>query len=153
MEIIIVMVLVATVLGIVAPSLRGFARGRTDADAARSVLAMTHLARSIAATSGTPVRVNVDNEAGLCWVTVQQAGAFVQLATDMGRCLELPKGTTVAIELPTGQQPRAYVTFLPDGRTEQAVISLTNRNGEVWQVSCPSATDRFRIVKPWEDGR
>ena len=153
MELIIVLVLVATVLGIVAPSLRGFARGRTDADAARSVLAMTHLARSIAATSGTPVRVNVDSEAGLCWVTVQQAGAFVELTTDIGRRIELPKGTTVEIELPAGKEPRNYVNFLPDGRTEQAVISLTNRNGEAWHVSCLSATDRFRIVKPWEDGR
>lgn len=150
MEIIIVMMLVVVVLAVAAPSLRGFARGRTDADAAAGVLALTQLARSTAATLGTTCRLNVDADAGLCWVTVQEAGVFVELGTDLGRPLVLPTGMVAAVELAPNQQPRNYVQFLPDGRAEQAVLSLTDRGGGVWRIQCPSATDRFRLISPWE---
>jgi Tfp pilus assembly protein FimT len=151
MELVIVMMLLVVVLAVAAPSLRSFAHGRTDADAAAGVLAMTRLARSTAATMGTPCRVNIDPEAGLCWVTVQEAGVFVELETDLGKPLQLPDDMIVVIELAPGQEPRNFVQFLPDGRTEQAAISLTDRDGGVWRIQCPSPTDRFRLVKPWED--
>lgn len=144
------MLVVAVLLGAAAPSLRGFAQGRSDADAAASVLAMTRMAQDQAATMGTVSRLNFDFATNTYWVTVQQAGVFVELQTDMGRRLALPRGMSVRLDLPEGQEQRPYLQFLPDGRTEQAMISLINLDGEIYRVYCPSATERYRIIKPWE---
>lgn len=144
------MLVIAVLLGAAAPSLRGFAQGRSDADAAASVLAMTHMAQNLAATMGTVSRLNFDFQTNTYWVTVQQAGAFVDLQTDLGRPFALPKGMSFRLELPPGQEQRPYLQFLPDGRSEQALVSLINRDGEIYRVYCPSATERFRIIKPWE---
>ncbi len=144
------MLVIAVLLGAAVPSLRGFAQGRSDADAAASVLAMTRMAQDLAATMGTVSRLNFDFATNTYWVTIQQAGTFVELQTDMGRHFVLPTGMGVRLELPPGQDQRPYLQFLPDGRTEQAMISLINRDGEAYRVYCPSATERFRIIKPWE---
>mgnify|MGYP001021501806 CR=1 FL=1 len=150
MELILVMMLVATVLAVAAPSLRSFARGRAEADAAARVLSMTQLARSVSATTGTPARLNVDPEAGLLWVTVQRGGTYVDLDTAIGNPVELPPDMGVKLELAPDQEQRNYVQFQPDGRGEQATIALFTAGGGVWQVVCPTDTDRFRVLKPWE---
>lgn len=149
-ELIAVLVLIATLLGLAAPSLRGFGRGRADADAAAGMLAMTHMARNLAATMGTVSRLNIDDETGTYWVTVQQAGVYEELQTDQGRHFRLADGMTVRLELAPGVEMRPYVQFLPDGRTEQAMISLICRNEDVYRIYCPAATEMFRIVEPWE---
>jgi len=149
-ELIVVLVLIATLLGLAAPSLRGFGRGRSDADAAAGVLAMTHMARNLAATMGTVSRLNIDDETGTYWVTVQRAGVYEELQTDQGRHFRLADGMTVRLELPASQEQRPYVQFTPDGRAKQATISLISRDGDIYRVYCPSATDVFRIIEPWE---
>lgn len=149
-ELITVLVLIATLLGLAAPSLSGFRRGRADADAAASVLAMTRMARNLAATMGTVSRVNIDEETGTYWVTVQKAGVFEELMTDQGRHFRLSDGMTCRLELADRVESRPYVQFTPDGRTEQATITLLCRNDDVYLVQCPAATEMFRIVKPSE---
>ncbi len=146
-ELITVLVLIATLLGVAAPSLRGFGRGRTDANAAAGVLAMTRMARNLAATMGTVSRVNIDEETGTYWVTVQKAGVFEELLTDQGRHFRLADGMTVRLKLADGVDWRPYVQFTPDGRTEQATITLLGRNEDVYLVQCLAATEKFRIVK------
>jgi len=150
-ELIVVMLVVAVAMGIIAPSLSGFARARADAEAAENVLAQTNLARNLAATMGTVSRVNFDYQNNTCWVTVQQAGAFVELNTSDGMPVALPEEMSVRLELPADQEPRTFVQFLPDGRAEQAIIWLGGRDGRIYKVACPSATDRFRIIKPGQE--
>jgi hypothetical protein len=60
-----------------------------------------------------------------------------QLAERPGRCCR----SRVASAVP-------YVEFRPSGRIDPALIRVTDRDGEVTQVVCPSATETFRIVKP-----
>jgi prepilin-type N-terminal cleavage/methylation domain-containing protein len=43
-----------------------------------------------------------------------------------------------------------YVEFQPSGRTDSALIRLTDRLGGVIELSCASATEQFRILKPGE---
>ena len=151
LELIAVLVLISTVLAAAAPSLRGFVRGRQTADAAAQVLSLTHLARSRAASRGCIHRLNVDAEAGSYWLTMQQTGAFVEIDGGHGRRFRLPVGVSVALDSPSGAESPGYVQFYPDGRCDQATIELAGGEGDVFHVTCPSPSERFRVVSPEED--
>jgi Tfp pilus assembly protein FimT len=153
LELIAVLVLISTVLAAAAPSLRRFARGRQTADAAAQILSLTHLARSQAATRGCVHRLNLDAEEGTYWLTVQHAGAFVEIDSSHGRHFRLPVGVSVALDSVSGAEPSSYVQFYPDGRCDQATIELTGGEGDVLHVTCPSPSERFRIVSPPEEDR
>ena len=147
------LVLIGTVLAIVAPSLRGFVRGRQTANAAADILSLTHMARSRAAARGSVHRLNVDTEAGAYWLTMHRAGAFVPIDGNDGRHHALPVGVSIVVDPPVAGEAITYVGFHPDGRCDQATIQLTGMQGEVLWVACPSASERFRIVSPSEDAR
>ena len=151
LELIVVLALVSMLLGLAAPSLRGFFASRQTADAAAQMLALTQLAGSRAAARGDVYRLNIDLETNTYWLTVQEEGEFVDLGSEFGRHFRFPEGTTVRVEMLSGGEPIPYVDFYPTGRTEEAVIELTGRQGEVYQVVCESATEAFRILSPSED--
>ena len=153
LELILVLVLISTVLAIAAPSLRGFVRGRQTANAAAQLLALTHLARSQAVTRGCIHRLNIDAEEGTYWLTMQQAGAFVETDSDHGRRYELPTGVLIALDRAQGEEQSAYVEFFPDGRCDPATIELTGGEGDALRVTCSSPSERFRIVSLAEEQR
>ena len=151
LELIAVLVLISTVLAIAAPSLRGFVRGRQTADAAAKVLSLTHLARSRAVSWGCIHRLNFDAEEGTYWLTMQKAGAFVEIDGNHGRRFRLPDGVSVVLESPSQVQSLPYVQFYSDGGCDPATIELAGGENDVFQVTCSSVSERFRIVSPQED--
>jgi len=154
LELIVVLGLVGVLLGLAAPSLKGFFASRQTADAAAQILALTQLAESRAAAQGTVYRLNIDPQTHTYWLTVQQEGAFVDLGCEFGRRFLLPEGTTVRVQSPwDGASPLSYIEFYPSGRTEEATIELQGRQGEVFQVTCESVTEAFRVVSPQEAPR
>ena len=146
LELIVVLVLVSVVLALAAPSLRRFARGRKTSDTAAHLLALTHLARSQAVAQARLYRLNVDPEAGTYWLTAQDAGAFVTLQSDYGRVFRFPDDVTVTVEADEPFDDTPYVQFYPDGRSDSAVIELQDLERRAFQITCPSACERFRIV-------
>lgn len=153
LELIAVLVLISTVLAIAAPSLRGFARGRQTADAAAHLLALTRLARSRAASWGCCHRLNIDPETGTYWLTMQEGGAFVEIETDFGREYRLPSGVSIAVDEPSASEPPWVIEFHPDGRCDAVTIRLTGLRGDVLDVACASASERFRIISPEQGPR
>ncbi len=145
-----VLVLISTVLAMAAPSLRGFSGGRKTADAAAQVLALTHLARSQAVTRACVYRLNIDTETNTYWLTMQRGGAFVALDREHGRRFRFPEGVSVTLELSPANGTTPYIRFYPDGRSDQATIGLTGRGGEVFEVACSCASERFRVISPSE---
>jgi len=160
-----VLVLISTILAIAAPSLRSFVHGRQTSDAAAHMLALTRLARSQAVALGCVYRLNIDTEEGTYWLTRQEVGAFVEIEGDQGRRHLLPVGVSVAVESPTAAEsptgagsPTASesvwsIQFYPDGRSDVATIALASGEGEVLCVTCPSASERFRVVSLAEGER
>lgn len=143
------LVLVSTVLAIAAPSLRNFARGRQTADAAAKVLSLTH-SHSRAASWGCVHRLNFDTEAGTYWLTMQEAGTFVEIDSNHGRRFPLPVGVSVVLDLQSDADPPTYIQFYPDGRCDVATIELAGGERDVYHVVCLSASERFKIVSASE---
>jgi type II secretion system protein H len=150
LELILVMVIVSTVLAIVAPSLRGFFGVRQTSEGASRLLAFTQLARSLAVTEGRTHRLNLDVDEGTFWLTRQEGGAFVTLSRECGRVFSLAEGTLASWEGSADAASHGYVTFYPDGRREPATIRLTGRGNRVFDITCPSPTEPFRVIDPSE---
>ena len=153
LELIVVLGLVGVLLGLAAPSLRGFFASRQTADAAAQMLALTQLAGTRAASQGTVYRLNIDLQSNTYWLTVQQAGTFVDLNCEFGRRFQLPEGTSIHVQAPSAGSPVSTIDFYPSGRTEEAAIELKGRQGEVFQLICESATEAFHVVSPIEAQR
>jgi len=150
LELIVIMAVVGVLLGLAAPSLKNFMHARETANTADEVLALTHLASSRAAAQGTPYRLNVDEQAGEYWLTMQQEGQFVDLGTEFGRRFEVPMGLGIALRRPAGVQAKPYIEFQPTGRAEEVTIEIRGQRGDVYQVVCDSATEAFHVVAPNE---
>jgi type II secretion system protein H len=146
LELILVLVLVSAALAMAAPSLRRFARGRETSDTAAHLVALARLARSQAAAEARVYRLNIDPEAGTYWLTVQEAGAFVEPGRDYGRLFRFPAGVSVTVQMADGTDQTPCIQFYPDGRCDPATIELRDAETRVLQVACPSASERFRIV-------
>ncbi len=150
LELVLVMVVICTVLAMAAPSLRGFFASRQTADAAAQIVALTRLARSQAVAEGRIYRLNLDEEAGTYWLTVQEGGTFVNLGSEFGRLFSLPDGTLANWEASPEAGSRGYIQFHPDGRNDTATVRLTGRRGQTVDISCHSPTELFHVATPGE---
>ena len=147
------MVIVATVLGLAAPSLRGFFGSRQTDDVARRLVALARLARSLAASKGRTYRLNLDVQEGTYWLTRQDGGTFLGLGSEFGRTFSLPEGIEARWEEPAGAASRGYVVFHPDGRAEAVTIRITGRQGQQIDVTCRSPVERFQVARTEETYR
>jgi len=143
LELVLVMLIICTVLGMASLSLRGFFASRRTADAAAQIITLTQFARGRATADGSVYRVNLDVEEGKYWLTVQKSGAFENIASEFGRVFLLPDGTTAEWVTPLDAD---WTTFYPDGRGEAAHIRLTGRQGETADIVCASPAERFHVI-------
>lgn len=150
LELVLVMVILCTVLAMAAPSLRGFFASCETSDAAAQLVALTQLARSQAIAEGRVYRLNLDVQRRTYWLTVQEQGAFRELYSEFGRVFSLPKDTLIELENIPKYGSDHYVEFSPQGRTQAGTIRLTNRRGDVFEITCFSPTELFSVVIPEE---
>ena len=166
MELILVLLILTVIVGITVPSLRGPAAKRGIDECAGQLLALAQYARSQAVSEGVAYRLNIDAANGVYYLTRQDGPDFYELGQEFGRQFQVPEGIEVQwddafltqqlqLAEATGQvlpervaATVPYVEFRPSGRVDPALIRLTDRDGEVTEVRCPSATETFRIVRP-----
>ncbi len=178
LELILVMLIVAVVMAMAAPSLGLFTGARPLTDTAALIVALADHARTQAVTEGRLYRLNIDAESGRVWVTAQEGAEFAPLRTDFGREFRLPEGTRLAWPTPPaprtdttttvpgllmpGQEADAQqdpqgpsvtvVPFFPDGRSRPCRMRLTDRRGNAVDVECATPAGRFRVVAPEDSG-
>jgi prepilin-type N-terminal cleavage/methylation domain-containing protein len=145
LELVLAMVVICTVLAMAAPSLRGFFSSHKVTDAAAEMVALTQLARSLAASEGRVYRLNLDPARGTYWLTAQRQGTFERARGEFGRVFRLPDGVRATWQAPTLGQAEGHVQFYPNGMAEQAAIRIEGRQGEVADVICPSAAEPFEV--------
>lgn len=180
-ELILVMMLICTVLGMAAPSLRGFFQSHQATDAAGQIVALAQYARTQAASEGRTYRLNFDTQAGQYWLTAQDGANFAVLGREFGRTFALPEGVafesvttvvttdagaqsvaatattetataTTAVSAPPGAgTPTECVDFRPDGSATTAKVRINGRRGDRWEVGCPSPAESFRVTPVTED--
>lgn len=150
LELILVMLIICTVLGMAAISLRGFFASRRTADAAAQMVALTQYARTQATAEGRVYRVNLDTESGRYWLSAQEGGTFATVPSEFGRVFLLPEGTKASWLEPSDTGSTGFIPFYPDGRTLVAHIRLSGRQGETADVVCLSPAERFHVAMPSE---
>jgi len=97
-ELVLVMVIVAILVGAVAPSLRGFLMGRRTVDTATRMLALAGYARTQAISEGRTYRMNFDEQTGKFWLTADNGdGTFQPPSTEMGREFVVPDGVKMQV--------------------------------------------------------
>src|SRR4051794_32735853 len=87
-ELILVLLILAIVAAMVAPTLRNYARGRDGPNTAAHIVTLANYGRARAIADGVVVRLNFDPTTARYWLTRQDvndpSGAFVPLGDDMG---------------------------------------------------------------------
>jgi prepilin-type N-terminal cleavage/methylation domain-containing protein len=151
LELILVLVILAIAAGMLAPSLRWFTMGRSNANNATFIVSLGQYARSQAAAEGRVYRMNFDVQNGSIWLTAANGATFDPPPNEYGKPLDLSKGTaTLRVQTPQRTDGGQYVEFQPTGRTDPAKIWLTDSGGGTIEVACLSSTEMFRVLAPEE---
>ncbi len=147
LELIVVMVILATVLALAGPSLRGFFGSRQLPDTAAHLLALTQLARSQAISEGIIYRLNFNTSQREYWLTAWKKGGFRELETSAGRKHTLPKDMVLELDNLAQSGQDMYVEFMPDGTATAGTIRLIERSGRTLEVACPTVTESYYIIE------
>lgn len=147
LELILVLVILSTVLAMAAPSLRGFFGSRKTHDTAAQILAMTQFARSQAISEGIIYRLNFDTREHTYWLTAQKSGSFEKLKTEFGQVFTFPNDITVELNAVAEEGDEMFLVFTPQGTVTAGTIRLIDRRDLVLEVTCPTVTELFSIVK------
>lgn len=161
LEMVLVLVVLAVILAISVPQLRGFLAGSRSRDAVSQIVSLAQYAKARAAADSTVYRLNVDGSG--YWLTMQQGESYMPVGTEFGRRFALPDGATVALTPTNGPTPipnrtsgdqspfdATGILFYPDGRTSAGVIRLTEPDGSVTLLAAMSPAESFRVVTPQE---
>lgn len=142
-ETVLVLLLIALVLAMAVPSLRGWSRGAKLRDAADQFAAVTQWARLAAAAEAVTLRLEID-PSGRSYRLVRVAGEAVEpVEGEFGRRCLLPEG--VMLQWTGG--PGA-IEFHPTGRASVASVRFDADWGESIQVASRAASQSFRVVTP-----
>lgn len=154
-ELILVMALLFVVLGLSAPQLATFFKGRSLDSEARRFLALTRYAKSRAASEGIPVIVWIDRaerkygievQPGFTRVTEDRHAAEYTLERDLeieadelsvrSTAVPVSRSSRENVQAPVGNLPT--LVFMPDGfmgqSSPEAVVLREKNASEVWIV-------------------
>ena len=147
-ELIVVMVLIAIMLAVVAPSLSGFGSGRKLDNAVDQFLATTRWAQSQAVMDAQPLAIQIDSSANTYLVNTVNGDTRTPVAGEFGQAVTLPTG--FKIELVSGGSGGNgggnLILFQPDSRCTPAVVRFTSNLNETADVASNSPAEPFAKV-------
>lgn len=139
--------IIAVIMAIAAPSLRGFTRGARLRDVAADFVATTQLARLNAATTASTHRITLGDEYGWA-LTSMQGDQFVNVdIMDARPDQPLPEGYRVQI-MDLNNAPLEAIEFYPTARVTPARVRITNPEGNSIDIEAVAPTDAFHITTP-----
>jgi len=143
LELVLVLVVMATILAMAAPSLRGWSHGAQLRDAGEQFLAVTRWARAHAISEAQIHRMNVGPSR--YQVTIQDGQNFVQIGSEFGRVFQIPEN--LHLQLTDQQnQPIDHVDFFPTGRTQPARVRISAADGDNVQLECSAPAEGFVVL-------
>jgi prepilin-type N-terminal cleavage/methylation domain-containing protein len=150
-ELVIVMVVIATLIAIAMPAVRGFWSGTRSRDATTELLATMQYARAKSAAEARIYRLTLDVDNAAYQLSVQDGVDFVDTGTEFGQVIALPEGMRMeVVRLGLTPDGVGQIDFHPDGRCDTAAVRLTEPDGTVTTIASLSPAEPFRILKPEE---
>src|SRR5205823_2612303 len=108
-ELILVMVIMATVMALAAPTLRGWSKGSKLRNSADTFIAATRWARSRAAADGAVYVVTIDAQSNTYKVQVQNGQNYADVEGQFASPVSLPDGSKI-------ESTESVINFYPTGR-------------------------------------
>lgn len=157
-ELIVVMLIIATALAVAAPSLRGWSRGAKLRDETDQFLSVARWARAQSIATATPYRMVVDGSNARYWLMRREGGSFIQFEGEFGQIFQMPTGYTIDMVraepmLQTGDgsiMGDAVIDFTPIGKTDVAQVQIVSDRGQSTLLACNAPYDVFRRVTQTE---
>jgi len=139
------MVIICTVLGAAAPSLRGFFVSRQTNNVADRILALTRLARSQAVSEGCTYRLEFETDGRVFFLSAAGPGGFQPIESSLGRRFTAPAEVSITLSIDDGRAGTDYIDFFPDGRTQPATIRVQDIEGGVVEIVCRTPAELFAV--------
>ena len=150
MELLLVLLIIAVVASIAAPTLSGFTRGRVLPNTAGNLVTTARWCRVQALVDSTTYHLNIDISGRRWWVTKDDGtGNFVPVNGDYGKEYILPDGVDfqgpIMFQSQISVSDGTFVPFDSLGKTEVVTITLAADN-HVVVVGCDTPLGSFHIV-------
>lgn len=162
LELILVMMIIATVMALAAPSLSGWSKGAKLRNAAESLVSMTRYARTQAIIKGTVYRVQLGDPATFTLLK-QQGTDFVEANDQAAPAVAAPDGgkiefTRITVNSNEQTQPDTgtkdaassdasrALDFDPTGRSPTATIKIYDSAGKYLTIENTSPLQQFKTV-------
>ncbi len=150
MELILVLVLVATLTTLATPTLSGFARRAALEDTGNALLSLTQRAQTRAVHEAITHRVVFDLEQREARLEVGAGESDDDDAGDIGvEAVTWDRSIAVTSDIETSGFDRFTINFEPSGLVTPGGIVL-EQEGRFIALSCDAATDSYRIYTPSE---
>lgn len=146
LELILVLVVVATMLALVAPRLSGVtARSRIDS-AAATTLAMMHECQQRAINEGTPHRLVLEPDERRAWIETLTPTGYQRPQASYAIDYEWDKALSFEQEGFAEQGGLWSIVFSPDGSAETAELRITQVGQDLRLLSARAATEPYRVT-------
>ena len=147
LELILVMIILCTVLGMASPSLRGFFSSRQLNDIAEQIIVLTRYAKTQAIYESKYYRVNFDLNRRLFWISVLNESEFTRQQKQLANTYHIPADLKMAFENLSMESGFYYIEFNPEGyATPCSIIMQDNKNNTI-QIACLSPAENFEMAE------
>jgi len=147
LELILVMIIMCTVLGMAVPSLRGFFSSRQIKDMGEQMVALTRYAKTQAVYNSQFYRMNFDLDRRQYWLSALEKGQYQRLENDFGSRFTIPADINVEFENFSREGTLFYVDFNPEGYSKQCRIMLEDDKQNYIDIVCYGPAENFEMVE------
>lgn len=148
-ELIVVMFVLVVMMAVAAPSFSRMHQSSSLRACARTMVATFRYARGLAVTRQTEVRLIFSDDSRSYQIMTRRPTEteemFVPERTEIGRQHKLPVGINAAMTKGASMEDEKLLAFHPNGSTDEAVLTLTNRSGQTMYVTLFPATGRAAV--------
>jgi Tfp pilus assembly protein FimT len=144
LELVLVLIILAVIMSLAVPSLRGFRKGAKLRDAADQFMAVSRWARSQAITTAATHIIQIDTQSATYQVSVLEQGEVVPASGEFAQQITLPVGLGIDMWRSDGNASGA-IEFHATARTSPAEVRIFDlESGSAVFLVAEVPTDPFR---------
>jgi prepilin-type N-terminal cleavage/methylation domain-containing protein len=149
LELVLVMVIIATAMAVAAPNMRGWSQGSELRNAADRFLTLTRLAKSNAIVKGKVYRVLLDTDTQKFQLKVLNGEAW-ENEPRFPEPFGVPQGGrieyTAVLDPYQPEMDAVGIDFYPTGRNRAGKVKFSDSKGFIIEMTCNSAIDDYVIT-------